>query len=405
MSSLRSFRSLALGLFLATSPGAWSMPLGSILEPAAPLEDPAPPPEPSPPPEPAPAPEPPESAAVAEPAPPPPTPPAPVPAQDGRPAEPKPARTIHQTPEVRAAQTGFRLGVEMDHALGQGIFVDARYSLFVGTLVLAPSYSFLFRNVRLNASAQGSFSWEYTPPDNATGRRWSYSDIRLGLSAPAVWRESRSGVSLTPTFGLLVPISLESRYASTITSLSLGARLSRRFLQKLDVGLTLTGSRGVHGRTFVGTLPSNARDEQGNLLFVCRRDEAYCGILGNNTAWSTAAMLDVGYAATENLRLFANFGLSKAWKYAPPRDEYSSKAVSSNGTPVVCDGVCTADRMTGVLGVSYALTDVLGLSGAVSTLQQPLTNQGSRSVRFPFFDFLSTADNLTSYSLTLSARF
>src|SRR5687768_15949941 len=55
--------------------------------------------------------------------------------------------------EEKENQGGFTLGVELDHSLGTGTFVDARYySYFGATLSVVPRYVFLLGDVKIAAS-------------------------------------------------------------------------------------------------------------------------------------------------------------------------------------------------------------------------------------------------------------
>lgn len=335
--------------------------------------------------------------------------PAPTPAAAPEPVQTSPAavEVVSQTSEEEQEEkSGFRIGVSLDHSMGQGTLVAPEYSSYVaGALVIAPSYGFNVRDFKLSASARASVGWEYTLPDSATGRRITYSDIRLGLAAPALYKESFTGISVSPSIGLSVPISLESLHASTITVVSANVGLSRAF-GNLSLKYRLGASRGIHGSGQRLESRSNARDPFGNLIFLCRTDEEFCGTTGNNTAWSLSNSLGADYQVTEKLSVSASLGVSNSWKYAvvDEADEFTPKALDSNGNPVAHAGMGRGDRLSGSLGVSYAITDRYSVSAGMGTEGPPKTKD-NKNFRFPFFDFVSGPDNLTSYSVTFSANF
>lgn len=297
------------------------------------------------------------------------------------------------------------MGVSLDHSVGQGTFENAQHYAFVGgSLVLAPSYGFSVAGVKLGATANASLSYEYTPPDNSTGRRYDWSDIRLGLSAPAIWKDEKfTGIVLSPRIGLSLPISQASLFRGTLTSLSGGLGLGRSF-GRFNLGATV----GV-GRTFYGEVTRNIteaeskrRDNQQNAIFLCRTDAATCGLGGVPTLWSLSGGLHASYSPIDRLSFGIGLNMSKGFKYHQGVDEFSSKAQSSTGPVVRAQG--TADNMVGSISASYQLTDALGISAGMGTAQPPRTAD-NRRFRFPFYAFEGQESGYTSYSVALSAAF
>lgn len=309
------------------------------------------------------------------------------------------------TDEPSFAGSGFRVGVTLDHSVGQGTFENAEYFASVGgALVISPSYGFKLRGVSLGASANMSASYEYTPPDNPTGRHWGYSDIGLGLSAPAVFTDKFTGISLTPSIGASLPISIESRWRGVISSLSARLSASRAF-GKFHVG----GSFGA-SKTLLAELTRtisdgerSRRDDAQNLIFVCRNDTFNCGLAGVPTAWAMSGGVSGSYSPIDKLGISVGLNLSKGLKYGMPIDEYSSKAIDSNGNLVVT-GQGMSDMMVGSIGVSYQLTDAIGASLSMGTAQPPKSADNQR-FRFPFYAFEGQELSHTSYSFALSGTY
>lgn len=334
-----------------------------------------------------------------------------APAAPGAASSPAATATTAAAPAVEAKadedKGGFSLGLDLDHSVGLGTFVNSTYySLLVGSLVASPSYTFKLGPVKLAVSAKESFSWEYTLPDNDNGRRYSWTDPRLGLAAPGLFKEPFTGIAFTPNLGATIPLSLESQFASTITTVSAGLGLSRS-LWKFDLGYKIGGSRGFHGNA--AKVPSKElgkSDDLGQLVFVCRTDEKYCGSAGLNTAWSLSNGLSLGFSPIEPLAFEAGYTIVNAWKYASTDvvDEYTPKALDSNGNSVARAGMGRSDKVVASVGATWAFNDRLSASLGVGT-EGPAKTNNNKSFRFPFFDFVSSADNLTAFSLTLSAAF
>ncbi len=300
------------------------------------------------------------------------------------------------------------VSAELDHSLGQGTFVDpSKYAFFGGSLGLSGSYSFELRGIKLSASVSESFSWEYTLPDNSTGRRANWSDLRLGLSAPSLLKEQRTEITLTPSLSASVPLTPQSWQATTITVLSASASLSRKF-GKLNASYSLSGSKGFHVSPInYSPVQRFADPSTGVTLAGCiaRPDEPGC-YNGANTNFSINNTLSASYSPIEKLSFRASLGYGRSWRYqiVTPEtcEEYSSKAVDSNGNPVVHCGMGNSDSMTGTIGVSYSATDAFSVSAGMATSGAPLTDD-HKALRFPFYDFLGPAANRTSFSVSVSA--
>jgi hypothetical protein len=232
-----------------------------------------------------------------------------------------------------------------------------------------------------------------------------WSDIRLGLGAPALYTESFTGIVVSPRIGASIPISLRSRQAGTITNLSAGVGLSRQF-GMIGLEYSFGAGRGIHAQpgSYISSANADTRDAQGNLVYVCRTDADYCGVGGNNTAWSLSNGLSVNVTPLEKLSFAAGLTVVNAYKYpvAYEVDEFTPKAVDSNGNPVARPGAGRSDKLTASIGASYSLTDQLAVSFGIGTEGPPRTDD-NKAFRFPFFSFIGGENNYTAYSLTLSA--
>ncbi len=317
-----------------------------------------------------------------------------------------------RTPEEQALQSGFQFISVLDTYLGVGTFVDTRqYSYLASSLMIIPQYLFGIGKQRLVASATVRGVYEFTMPDVETGRRWSLFDTRIGVSAPALFRDKDiTGIAFTPSLGLTIPTSPESFNAGMITMLNVGLTMSRR-AGPIDLRAVVSGSRGFFGQSFNGvrnpTLNggSIAADGSGNATLTCRPGETFCGFSNWNTAWMMSLGGQVQWRATGSLLFFAGYTFIKTWREmaTAEADEFTPQALDVAGDPVAKVGYGQIDRTSAFFGASYQLSDHYSLDLYVFTLQTPLTATGQ--VRFPFLGFGAWADNTTSLTFSLTAAY
>lgn len=316
-----------------------------------------------------------------------------------------------KTPEEQAKQSGIQLITTLDHYLGVGTFVDARYySYLAAWLTIMPQYQFTIGKQHFAASATIRGSFEYTLPDAETGRRWGWSDLSLGFAAPAAFKEKLTGISFTPSVGLTLPASIESWNAGLITALRGGVTASRS-VATVDFRANVSVSGSIYGQQVNGyrnpTLTGNSlpTDKSGNLLLVCRPGESLCGVSNNNPSVTLSVGGQVQWRATGSFLLYVGYTYIRGWRYSTntQQDEFTPKALDANGNPVARVGMGSFDRTSAYFGGSYQLNEHYSLDLGVSTVQTPLTPTGQ--VRFPFLSFGTWADNGTNLYFTFSAGY
>lgn len=335
-----------------------------------------------------------------------------------KPAAPAAAPTASTTPiasttgalaalDEKEKQGGFSLGVDLDHSLGTGTFVDpSLYSYFGATLSVVPRYVFTAGEVKIAASLALRGAWEYTLPDNENGRRFSPGDTRLGLSAPGLYKNELTGITFQPSIGILIPTTPESWQAGLITNLSVGLAFSRP-VGKFNFALTANGSRGFHltGASQVPSRPSGASAQLNS--FSARqsaegKDEPFVGFSAWNTAWSFNVGGNISLQASDALSFVVGYTYSRSWKYfgvpIGPNETLPANARYGAGE---------GERTSTVIAANYQLTDHYGISLSASTLQTPRSGAmgGAGYFRFPFWAIGNAADNATSLSFTFSATY
>ncbi len=300
----------------------------------------------------------------------------------------------------------FRVGLSLGNSMGSGTVTGDPYFAYVGSsLSVAPSYSFELGGVKLNASGNLSGSYEFTNPNNSLGRHWNYSDIGLGLSAGNLYKDKLTGITVSPSLGATIPIGLDSLFRGTITSLSGGVGLGRQF-GKFNLGGRIGASKTFYGE-ITQTLSDrqrSRRDDMENLIFLCRTAESECGLRGVPSLWALSGGLNASYQVLPKLGLSMGINMSKRWAYAVSDglDEYSSRAVDSNGNRIVREQG-QMDTMMGSFGVSYRITDTVAASFGYAVAQAP-KSADNKSFRIPWYSPYYTG-GYTSYSLGLSTSF
>lgn len=323
-----------------------------------------------------------------------------------------------RTPEAQAAQSGFQFIAEEDLYLGTGTFINPDlYASFYTFLTIVPQYLFSVGGQRLVASANFRALYEFTMPDNATGRRFSMYDSSLSLSAPALFKEKwLTGIGFSPSVGLTIPTSPESWNAGLITTLRLGLVASRSFHFNdqgagIDFRVTLNGTRSFHTQRQTGirnpAITGGAqRDAQGNLLQVCRPADTLCAVAANNTEWTFSASAYTQVRVNGNLLIYVGYTYLRYWNYAVADsvDQYTSQAVTNDGQPAAKPGNGQRDYTSTFVGASYQINDHYSVDLGVQTGQSPL-KPDNKTVRFPFWATTNQAANATSIYFSLTAAY
>ena len=173
------------------------------------------------------------------------------------------------------------------------------------------------------------------------------------------------------------------------------------FLQYTEDNHTPTGQL-VLGIRKAGTgtgFPSNPDGSpQLSVTYTCNELGANLVAAGiNNTSFSIYNSLTATYIITDAWSVTLQLALLNAFTYnSYPKDEFAADAAKG--------GRGQSDTMYGTIDVSYQPFEHVGFSVGVSSVQPPKT-ANNESFRFPFFDFVSEANNYTYYYLDVYATF
>lgn len=317
-------------------------------------------------------------------------------------AEPPTAAQLAADPTKQPG--GVTILAFLDHYMGTGTFLRPEtQSYLAGTLTLSPRYLFSAFGKRFTLAGNWGVTWEYTPPDSDNGRRVSPTDVRLSLVAPGFFKERNTGLVINPSIGLTVPTTLESWGAGLITNLSAGIGVVKN-IWILNLSANVSGSRGFHTSPVVAArAPQRANDN--TLTVICRGAEtSSCGGFSqNNVAWGLSGSLNVNANFTDEWSASFSYSLGKSWVYASDEfAEYSSRALDSNGNPVIRTGLAQRDRSLAYFGVNYQATAHWAFSLGAFTVQAPKADNAS-NFRFPFWATDNAATNATQLDFTITA--
>jgi hypothetical protein len=337
-------------------------------------------------------------------------------------ATPAPAATTEKkaTPSPTAEDVeesaGFGVGVDLDHSMAASTFMTSdvcQSCAFVGgSLGVSGRYTSKLAGVKLSVSARWGVSLEYTMPDSENGRRFSHSDLRLGLSAPAIVKIPVVDISVSPSIGISVPLTAESWNSGLILGSSAGLSFSRSW-KYASVSLSGSASHGFYTATAnYGVQPGNVftpQDADGRNTFLCRTGESICGINGMNPALGLSGSVAVNIRPMDALSFGITYGLGHTWKYAvtDTRDEYTAQTLDSNGNPAAHVGAGQTDRMSTNISASYSFTENLAATLYLQNSQSPrmIDSTGQWAFRFPFADLATPASGSTAFGLSLSGNF
>lgn len=116
-----------------------------------------------------------------------------------------------------------------------------------------------------------------------------------------------------------------------------------------------------------------------------------------NTSFSLRNMLSASVQITKALDFSLTYLLFNGYRYySAPADQYTSVNAKT--------GRGRADSQWGIVALTYSLDKNWSLAAQAYTVSPPFSAD-NKTVRFPFFDFRSMADNYTSVGLELQRTF
>lgn len=279
--------------------------------------------------------------------------------------------------------------------VGSGTFVSNPYSddpLFSQALSLHPRFAL---SRELSAAAGFTLECEFTEPNNPNARRCAPGDLSLSLSAADLVRDPWLDGQVRGTFSILLPTSQESRWNHTVVNLRAGAGYGATFFDDhLSAGLSFGVQKYLHTQKTRGPLGSEPGG--GDFPnFLVRRSATEDGSTGSggryNDNWAFISSANVGWKFTDELSAAVSFGLYNYLRYSAPDDIFADDSRPLAGR---------TDVTTGSLEVSWTPLAHFAVDLGVTSAQPALTADG-KSLRFPFYDFISPSNNFTRWYLAV----
>jgi hypothetical protein len=323
------------------------------------------------------------------------------------------AKSADAEPPAKKIPFPIRIGASLTQNLGQG------------TLLFAPDLSgldssinpFVLSQLALRGSAQLPGSWQVSV-NQQIWFEWTQSDITTTPHQFDLWdtviqarysgvKAEALGLAFGFSGGLLLPVSLASRFQGQITTLTLGASGTWSF-KGFSAGASFSPNFPVVVPALANAITDDdQRPLQGSgsevlipkgciLRDPSERENFACGSLPNLVSFFSSAW--VSYALFEGMLSF-NAGLTSIntfRNYVQPQDEFTPVWRDLDGAESTTTRLVGSSDLTGgSLSVSYSPAKWFTLSGGTSSFQ-PLRDASGNGLRFPFWDFVSPRNNFST---------
>jgi hypothetical protein len=318
----------------------------------------------------------------------------------------------------------FAASVSLDASVGGGTFVaydKADDPLYASTLSISPTWSI---DQHLNLAASLSFTYEWThlvtacsaasgpralgapagdcsDTNDPSGRRSALSDLELSISHDELYTIEMFTFSAAGSVAL--PTSRESQAVSNVMTIG-GSLSASADLEPFTFALGLGFNKffPTAEAAVLDSVEAEARARGGVPVIRCasfRRDT--CLLLSGFVPTYRAAIgVDAKFLAPwiEGLSASIAFGYQYSRRFGRTLDGASSGKTDVDGRPIV-DGTNEDDSTSGTLELAYELDERWSFAFGV-TSQQPARTADGKSLRFPFYDFISPASNYSAWYLS-----
>lgn len=300
-----------------------------------------------------------------------------------------------------------------DQSLGTGAFVSDSFAAtpaYSWAFALRGSYK-LIDHLKANASLSLAKQMSVTNEDSGTlPREVFFGETKLGLSASDLYKEPETGITVGPSLSIGLPTDKAGRASGRIMGLSIGGSASKTFEHLGPGDLSLSYSIGFRQNIGPRAVTISSADAP-SLVASCRsfNDGGDCLTSVANPARSLSNTLGIDYTIGD-FGISYSFAITNSFSYALDDSSIATLAagdVTVGHSPNAQGYTAQSDRTRSTLEVSYTFNEYFGLAAGTQTYQSPWIQKGSDSkgLRFPFADFSSAADNLTSFYLDANVTF
>lgn len=286
-----------------------------------------------------------------------------------------------------------------DNGLGLGAFVaneGARNVDWNMSVSLRPSLT-LFDKLKLTlrvdvakpmtTTYQGSVNADASA--SSLKRQLTVSDIMFITSVPEIYKEPVTGIYIGAGLTTYAPVSMLSRATTQVIAFRPHVNVGWAW-EGLSLSYALYFKKNFHrftNPTFnTAVLPDSLQFRPGGV------EDLGNGEIADGTLRNTSHLIynyaEVSYTLFDQLTASLSLFVINSFKYPLPlSDEFSSEYAKA---------AAQRDYTWGTLELGYQPWEHLSFSVGVSSYQPAFTADNKR-LRFPFYDFVSPADNLTSF--------
>lgn len=281
--------------------------------------------------------------------------------------------------------------------VGSGTFVANEFSddpLFAQALSFEPRFGIA---EGYSAAAHFGLECELTTPDHPNARRCAAGDLSLSLAGEELVRDPWLNGQVHAALSTYLPTSPESRFNHTIVNIRASAGYSARFLDEhLSAGLNFGVQKYLPSSRVRGPTVADAGDQGSDFpLILARRSAIDDGAVGSggrlNDNWAFSTSGYVGWQFLPELSATVSLGVYNYVRFSVPDDFLADPSLPLTGR---------SDVTSGSINIAYTPLEHFGLDFGVSSVQPALTADG-KSLRFPFYDFISPSNNFTRWYLAV----
>lgn len=285
-----------------------------------------------------------------------------------------------------------------DNSLGLGTFVANEYArnpAWSMSASIRPSIRLWDRlKLTLRVDVVKNLTTSYAGNTNADASAESYvrqmtiSDVMLIANYPEIYREPITGIGFGAGLTAYAPASMLSRATNLVTGLRPHATVNWAW-----EGLSLTYAFYFKKNFHTTTNITHNTGSVGGLQFRPGGPEDLGnGEVADGTLRNTSHLVynygEIAYTFFDTVTATGSLFIINSFKYTQPlSDEYSSEYAQAHGQ---------RDSTWGTVELSYQPWEHVAFALGVSSYQ-PAFTADNKQLRFPFFDFVSPSDNLTSF--------
>ncbi len=254
-----------------------------------------------------------------------------------------------------AESSGLNLGFGLQALLENGTGINRDRPTSYSYLFLAPQLK-LMKTLRVQANMNFVLNHLERQDDP-----WDLPDWSLQVADLSLWKEDFTGIGFSGYLRWSFPTSIGSRVRDRYGALRANLKASRAF-GPVYLSFELNGLRYFHKYT---SSDPERWQEEGNIIA--------------NPAWGLNERVTVSYSPTQQLSLSAIWGMTQVTDEPGRSDALGGSSYLSTRRTDVAE-----HSFSGILDLTYALSDVVYLSGGYSIDAPQLQNGGHDRSLNPF---------------------